>query len=266
MSLVILESIAVILYVGLFIYSWQKLSKGQKLNPYINIAVLFSIACHGYVAYLHIDGGEGQNLGLFNIFCMTTWLAMCMVGWNLIKHQAQSLLVVTLPIAAISIVEVSLFAGSSPIALGGKAINLLHIFSGVAAMSILLLAALQSLLVLYLDRGLRMHPANIHPWLGPLQGMERYLIQLLTIGFILMSISLALVALIPGDLTSGQTLHKVLLTIASWIILAILMFGRYIKGWRGVFAAKWSLLGVFLLLLGYFGSKLVLEFILSQPV
>jgi len=41
-----------------------------------------------------------------------------------------------------------------------------------------------------------------------------------------------------------------------------LMFGRYIRGWRGVFAAKWSLLGVFLLLLGYFGSKLVIEFIL----
>ena len=129
-------------------------------------------------------------------------------------------------------------------------------------MSILLLSALQSVLVLYLDRGLKHHPANIYQWLGPLQGMERYLIQLLTFGFVLMSLSLFLVVWLPDELKSAQALHKVILTGASWIVLAILMFGRYIKGWRGVYAARWSLVSVSLLLIGYFGSKLVMEFFL----
>jgi ABC-type uncharacterized transport system permease subunit len=226
--------------------------------------LIISLACHGALSYLHIDGNDKQNLSLFNIFSMTTWLAMCLVGWNLFRHKAHSLLLVSLPIAAISILEVSLLSGVSPISLNGKPINLLHILTGIAAMSILLLAALQSILVLYLDKGLRNHPANIHQWLGPLQGMERYLIQLLTTGFILMTISLTLVILLPGELKSNQVLHKVVLTVASWIVLAILMFGRYVKGWRGVYAAKWSLLGVFLLLLGYFGSKFVLEFFLAK--
>jgi len=263
LRLAILESFSFLLYSGLFLYSWQRLSKGQSLSQKATLVLLLALVCHGYLSYLHIDGGNGQNLSLFNIFSTTTWLAMCLVCWNILKHKAHSLLLVSLPIAAISIVEISFFSGISQITLNGKPLNLLHMLSGIAAMSILLLAALQSILVLYLDRGLRHHPAHIQQWLGPLQEMERYLIQLLTTGFILMSISLLLVMLIPGELKSDQAIHKIVLTLASWIVLAVLIFGRYVKGWRGVFAAEWSLFGVFLLLLGYFGSKLVLEFFLA---
>jgi len=263
LSLIFLESLSFILYAGLFIYAWQKLTKGEMLNNAALFILILAIVCHGGVVYLLIDGGEGQNLSLFNIFCMTTWLSMGLVCWNLLKHQAHSLLLVSLPIAAISILEAALFSGQSALQLQGKLINLFHILSGIAAMSILLLAALQSILVLYLDRGLRNHPAQLHNWLGSLQGMERYLIQLLTTGFLLMSLSLILVTLLPDELKSNQALHKVILTVASWVVLAILMFGRYIRGWRGVYAAKWSLFSVFLLLLGYFGSKLVLEFFLA---
>ncbi len=263
MSLIILESLSFILYCGLFIYALRKLTAGDTLSPKASMVLVASLISHGLVSYLHIDGGDGQNLSLFNIFSATTWIAMTLVCWNLFRHKAHSLLLVSLPIAAISIIEVSFFSGASLIHLNGKFINLFHIFAGIASMSILLLAALQSALILYLDKGLRNHPAHLHLWLGPLEGMERYLVQLLTTGFILMSISLFLVIFLPGDLKSSQVIHKVVLTVISWIVLASLMFGRYFKGWRGVFAAKWCILGVFLLLLGYFGSKLALEFFLN---
>ena len=263
MLVLALELISTFLYAGIFVYAWKKLSQGTNLHNGASIVLTIAVIIHGYLCYLLIDGGEGQDLSLFNIFCMTTWMATCLVGWNLYKHQAYSLLIVTLPVAAISIIEVMLFSSSNMVKIDAKPMNILHIITGVAAMSILLLSALQSVLVIYLDRRLKSSPASIHNWLGPLQGMERYLIQLLTFGFILMSISLSLVLFLPEDLKSAQVMHKVVLTIASWIVLAILMFGRYIRGWRGVFAARWSLVGVFLLLLGYFGSKLVLEFIIK---
>ena len=75
--------------------------------------------------------------------------------------------------------------------------------------------------------------------------------------------SLILVTFFSSDSLDSQVLHKVVLTIASWFILAVLVLGHFLKGWRGVFAAKWTLIGVFLLLLGYFGSKLVQEFIIG---
>jgi len=78
-----------------------------------------------------------------------------------------------------------------------------------------------------------------------------------------MSVSLLLALNLSDESIQHQAPHKIVLTVISWLILATLLSGHYKRGWRGVFAAKLTLVGVFLLLLGYFGSKLVLEFILG---
>ena len=264
MNLVALEVFGFVLYTGLFAHAWSRLSKSKALSPLLPSLLFASIVIHGLVAYLNIDTAEGQNLGLFNIFVMTTWIAMAIVFWNLIKHQANALLLISLPIAALSLLEVAIIESDAVVSKRHSAYDLWHILLAICSMSTLLLAAMQSLLVLYIDNGLRNHPATIYNWLGPLQSMERYLIQLLSLGFFLMTISLALTFWISSTAFEAQALHKIVLTLLSWVVLAILLFGHYQRGWRGVFAAKWTLVGVFLLLLGYFGSKLVLEFILSK--
>ncbi|MBV1908647.1 MAG: cytochrome c biogenesis protein CcsA [Kangiellaceae bacterium] len=263
MNLVVLELFGFMLYSGMLIHAWMRLSKMKALSPRLPSILFASIIVHGYIAYLNIDGGAGQNLGVFNIFAMTTWIAMSIVYWNLIKHQAHALLLISIPIAAISLLEVAIFEGEPPLALLQGTYDIWHILLGICSMSILLLAAMQSLLVLYIDNGLRQHPANIYSWLGPLQSMERYLIQLLSIGFLLMTVSLGLATLSTADAFASQSNHKIILTVLSWCVLGSLLIGHYNRGWRGVFAAKWTLVGVFLLVLGYFGTKLVLEFILA---
>ncbi len=259
------QSICTLLYVGLWLYAWRKLVQPNKLNLNSGVfyTLLLSILCHGYLCYLSIDGGHEQNLGLFNIFCMTTWLSMMLVAWNLLKHQAYPLLLISLPVAIISILGTVFLQGNSPILNETKWTNLLHIFSGITAISVMLLAGLQATLILYLDKKLRSRPADIPPIFSSLDSMERYLIQLLILGFILMSCSLALVISLPIELKSSQALHKIILTILSWLVIAALLLGHYIRGWRGIFMSKWSIVGIFLLLLGYFGSKLVIEFILK---
>ena len=264
MSLLVLEIFGFLLYTGILVYTWQRLSNSKPLGSSLSSVLLASIFIHGYIVYLNIDGGEGHNLGLFNIFAMTTWISMLIVYWNLLKHQAHALLLISLPIAAVSLLEIAIFDSTPAKELNQSGNDLWHILLGVSAMSLLILAAMQALLVLYIDNGLRNHPAQIHSWLGPLQSMERYLIQLLSAGFVLMSLALGLALLFPSGAETNQSLHKMILTILSWLVLATLLLGHYKKGWRGVFAAKWTLVGVFLLLLGYFGSKLVLEFLL-QP-
>lgn len=262
MNLVWLEISGFVFYCGILVYAWLRLSKNAPLSQHTSKILFIAIILHGLVAYLNIDKDSGHDFGLFNIFIMTTWIAMLLVFWNLIKHQAFALLMVSLPIAAISLLEVAVFDGVAPISLEGRFIDVLHILLGISAMSILLLAALQAILVLYIDKGLRHHPAAIHSWLGPLQSMERYLVQLLSSGFLIMSLALILVLFLPNEAKQQQGLHKIILTILSWTVLGVLLFGHYKRGWRGVFAAKWTLVSVFLLLLGYFGSKLVIEFIL----
>jgi len=262
--LISLEILSIVLYGGLFWHSWRALSASKPLGQLISKLLILAILLHGAVAYLKIDGGHGQDFGLFNILVMTTWIAMVIVYWNLIRHESHALLLISLPVAALSLLEVALLSKSMPIQLQQNGIDIWHILLGIGSMSILMLAAMQSILVLYIDRGLRHHPASIHAWLGPLQSMERFLIQLLSSGFVLMTLSLGLAFFYPIESSSNQSLHKIILTLLSWLILGGLLLGHYKRGWRGVFAAKWTLLGVFLLLLGYFGSKLVLEFILNR--
>ncbi len=262
LNLVVLEILGFGLYAGILGYVWRQLSNSSAISNILPTILLLAICLHGYISYLNIDGGTGHDFGLFNIFAMTTWLSMIIVYWNLVKHQSHALLLISLPIAAVSLLEVAIFDGMASIEIPSEKADIWHILLGILSMSILMLAAMQSLLVLYVDNGLRHHPASIHAWLGPLQSLERYLIQLLIIGFLFMSVSLLLALSFSDESIHTQPLHKILLTILSWVILATLLFGHFIRGWRGVFAAKLTLVGVFLLLLGYFGSKLVLEFIL----
>jgi ABC-type uncharacterized transport system permease subunit len=257
-----IEILGLITYSLTFTYVWRYRASLAKTTLLIPI-VIVDIIIHGLISYTNIDSPDGHNFGLFNIFNTTTWISMIIVLWNLLKYNSTTLLFLSLPISIASIFGVLLFDGTAPVRLTGNGQNILHILLGISSMGILLLAAIQSVLVLYIDRQLRVSPANLSSTFGSLQSIERYLLQLLTSGFILMTFSLMLVSLLPSEVTQTQVLHKVILTLISWLILAILMFGYYLKGWRGVFAAKWTLIGVFLLMLGYFGSKLVLEFIIG---
>lgn len=260
MDLFVLELIGFFCYAVIWAFAWFRLSKGNELGSAIIITLLTTIVLHGFVSYKAIVGNDTQNFGLFNIFTITTWISMIIILWNLLRHKAHGLLLISTPIAALSLLEVAFFSGSAAIEVNQDGLDFLHILLAIGAMSILMLAAMQSLLVLYIDKGLRTHPATIHSWLGPLQSMERYLIQLLSSGFVMLTLALSLSFLLEQE--ANQSLHKIILTILSWCVLGLLLGGHYIKGWRGVFAAKWTLVGVFLLLLGYFGSKLVIEFIL----
>jgi ABC-type uncharacterized transport system permease subunit len=77
------------------------------------------------------------------------------------------------------------------------------------------------------------------------------------------------VSLISGlifvDDLFGQHLgHKTLLSFFAWLIFALLLWGRWKKGWRGRVTSRMTIAGIAVLLLSYFGSKLVLEIILER--
>jgi ABC-type uncharacterized transport system permease subunit len=54
------------------------------------------------------------------------------------------------------------------------------------------------------------------------------------------------------------------LSITAWCVFGILLWGRRRFGWRGRRAVRWTLTGFAVLVLAYFGSKLVLELVLNR--
>jgi ABC-type uncharacterized transport system permease subunit len=65
------------------------------------------------------------------------------------------------------------------------------------------------------------------------------------------------------DLFAQHLVHKTVLSILALSIFSGLLAGRKLYGWRGVTASKWTLWGFSLLMLGFFGSKLVIETLIN---
>lgn len=140
-----------------------------------------------------------------------------------------------------------------------------HILTSIVAFSLLNIAALQAVLLAIQDQQLKSHPPRqfIHS-LPPLQTMESLLFQMLGAGLFFLTISLVSGFIFIDDLFAQHLVHKTVLSIVAWIIFSCLLIGRMRYGWRGKTAVRWTLTGFILLLLAYFGTKLVLELILKR--
>ncbi len=140
-----------------------------------------------------------------------------------------------------------------------------HILTSIIAFSLLNIAALQAILLAIQDQQLKSHPPKrLAQSLPPLQTMETLLFQMIGIGLFFLTLSLTSGFIFIEDLFAQHLVHKTVLSIIAWIIFSSLLIGRLRYGWRGKTAVRWTLAGFVLLLLAYFGSKLVLEIILHR--
>jgi len=140
-----------------------------------------------------------------------------------------------------------------------------HILTSVIAFGVLSVAGVYALFISLIDHLLRRHSlSRLMQTLPALDTLEELLFYLIKIGFAVLTVSL-LTGLVYVDNLFGQHLaHKTILSIIAWLIFALLLWGRWKRGWRGRVAVRMTLAGIALLLLSYFGSKLVLEILLER--
>jgi ABC-type uncharacterized transport system permease subunit len=64
------------------------------------------------------------------------------------------------------------------------------------------------------------------------------------------------------DLFSQQLVHKTVLTLLAWCLYGVLLVQYFRRGWRVQSAITVNLIAFGCVVLGFFGSKLVLELLL----
>jgi len=140
-----------------------------------------------------------------------------------------------------------------------------HIFTSVIAFGVLSVAAVYALFIALIDHLLRQHKLNkLVQTLPALDTLEALLFYLIKIGLAILTVSLVTGLVYVDDLFGQHLAHKTILSIFAWLVFALLLWGRWKRGWRGRVAVRMTLAGIALLLLSYFGSKLVLEIILER--
>ena len=108
------------------------------------------------------------------------------------------------------------------------------------------------------------HPGGFIRALPPLQTMESLLFEMIGAGFVLLTLALVSGFTFLEDMFAQRLAHKTILSITAWIVFGALLWGRLRFGWRGQKALIWTLSGFVVLMLAYFGSKVVIELILGN--
>ena len=139
-----------------------------------------------------------------------------------------------------------------------SSLSFLHIFISFVTLLVLGMAAFQATLLHFQNRLIRTKKSTILlKFLPPLETMETFLFQITWLGFILLTASLASATLCVNEQYTAAQSHKICLSALAWIVFAALLYGHHRAGWRGPTAVRWTLVGVVLLIVAYFSSKLI---------
>ena len=140
-----------------------------------------------------------------------------------------------------------------------------HIVLSTLAYALFTIAAALAIALALLDRRLRSRqPLGKLEILPSVEALESGIFQALGMGFALLTLALFSGFVFVENLFAQHLVHKTVLSCLAWLVFAILLFGRWRSGWRGRTAVHWTLSGFALLVLAYFGSKVVLESILGR--
>lgn len=258
-------SLAIALYMLAFALQARSLAqpRGPSRALLLGLTAL-AVATHGLAVALLLNTPAGLHLGLFRVAALLAFAMLALMLVLALKRPIQSLFFGLFPFASLCLLAaITMDSGFEPIHNPDTGFTL-HVIVAILAYAVLALAVCQALGLGWLERQLRQHRAQaLLGKLPPLQTMEQLLFELVWVGVALLTLAIASGWYFLDDLFEQRVVHHTLLSMGSWLVFAGLLVGRYRFGWRGRTAVRWTLSGFALLLLAYFGSKLVLEIILN---
>lgn len=263
LSLHLLATCAYLVAAGLAL---RERERGQTLPaptraPFL--AALAAVDLHAIAYALRTWNESGPELHFFAALSLVALGMGVLTLADSLLRRVNALYVVMMPIAALALLPHALLPAQAPASLGWQI--QMHAWTALLAYAALSVGALLAGLLWLQERGLRNRkPASLAQGMPPLIQTEALLFRLLWVCFVLLSLTLLTGVLFVEDLLAQHLAHKTVLSVLSWAVLAALLFGRHRFGWRGRRAVRLTLLAMGLLLLAFFGSKLVLELILAR--
>jgi ABC-type uncharacterized transport system permease subunit len=209
--------------------------------------------------------GEPPRFGFAPSLSVTVWLVLTVYAVEsrlfpqLHSHWALA------GLASAAVLLALVFPGSHYPAIASPWMPL-HWALGIASYGLFAVAVVHGWLMNRSERSMR-RAAQTDAGL-PLLTLERLTFRFVQAGFVLLSATLLVGWLFaetfygPGQ--AGKWNHKTIFSVLAWLTFAALLMGRARLGWRGRKAVRVLYFGAGLLLLGYAGSRFVLEVILGR--
>lgn len=237
--------------------------------------ILLALLLHGGLLHQTMFTSEGLHFGFAYALSAMLWLGVMLYWLESLTLALSILPVLLLPLAGVCVLLPWPFPGSVGFVAADSWGFRLHLLTAILAYSLFTIAALHAILMMAQEHRLHQAPqtqAQAGVWqrlldtLPPLLAMEKMLFRMLTIGFLLLTLTLVTGALFAEVIwqRAFKLDHKTVFAVSSWLIFGALLVGRWNYGWRGRIALRWTLTGFAALILAYVGSRFVLEVVLHR--
>lgn len=262
--------LAILIWLTLWFIIGQRLQQKIQHNtplqrrPWLNIGWLLALGLHGFSLLNLILMPPQLSLSFTATASLVMWMTGLLLYFTQIQRPLEALGVFVIPLIILGLVLQLIPTESGNIIILTNALGI-HIITSLLAYSMFVLASLQALLLAVQNRHLHNHqPGGLIKTLPPLMDMEAMLFKLLWLGVLLLSAGLITGMLYVDDFFGQHVAHKALLSFVAWIIFATLLAGHWFYGWRGRMAIRWTLTGTTILLVGFLGSKFILEYLVDK--
>jgi len=279
------HAITALLYLALGLHFWRTRWRARAetaaqdlkhgVAAWERLAILVPFALHSYLLYTALFAAADLRFGFSQALSVMLWLTVLIYWVESTIYDLDSMQALVLPLAAACALLPAIYPGPETRAYTQSFEFRVHLLVAMLAYSLFTIAALHATLMIVLER--RLHGgalagpsdgqfAGTLATLPPLMTLEALLFRILTLGFVLLTLTLATGFVFSEELFGKAVRfnHKTVFGVISWIIFAALLIGRYAWGWRGRKALRWTLAGFAALLLAYVGSMFVLEVILGR--
>ena len=254
-----------VLAAGAFVsYLFALLARRRMASDMLRLMLFSGWVLHGLML---AEGllGEPPRFGFAPALSTTVWLVLAVYA---IESRLLPQLQAQWALAGLGIFSVALaqtFPGSSYTHAASIWLPL-HWALGIACYGLFAAAVVHGWLMQRSERAMRLATQNESG--VPLMTLERLTFRFVEAGFVLLSATL-LVGWLFAEQLYGAGLawkwnHKTIFSVLAWLTFASLLIGRARLGWRGLKAVRVLYLGTGLLLLGYAGSRFVLEVVLNR--
>jgi len=263
--------ITLLLLISLLSYAVSAVFTGQRFAAHqpwgerrIQLSGALAITTHlGAIGYILAAGGFQH----FNMASTILIIAVLLSIFNFARGLRPEAILLRPVIYVFALLSI-LIALLTPLH-AGRPITVqlgvtVHIGLSLIAFSILVLAALYSLQLLYVNRLLKQRKAKaLSENLPPLMTVENYFFKLLTIGTGVLTLAIVSGFLFLENMFAPGQLHKSILSIVAWLTFNAILITHYWRGMRGRPAVIFTLIASFILILAYYGSRFVRDVLLT---
>lgn len=279
----LLYGVSATLYAGLSIHAWIYATRNRHTDTkytvpnnsvITQILLVLALLSHGLLLHETIFLRDGMVFGFAYAISVMLWLGVSMYWLETLLLPLSGMGLLLLPSACGAVLLPLIASGSHIMTNPASPFFKVHFVIANMAYGMLVLAAFHALLMLLSQQRLhRIRSVRGLSWFGrwldtlpPLMTMEKVLFRQITVGFILLTLTI-LSGVLFAEILWGRALrvdHKAIFAFTSWTMFGALLWGRYRYGWRGRPTLRWALAAFFALVLAYIGSRFVTDILLQR--